>query len=87
MWVSFSDPHDPHVVPEPYANTYKPEEVDYLGYKEGEHDKRPDCYNQLYYGGIEALPFHDGIGVPSAASAICLETSSISGKLRLCIMV
>lgn len=69
MWVSFSDPHDPHVVPEPYANTYKPEEVDYLGYKEGEHDKRPDCYNQLYYGGIEALPFHDGIGVPSAASA------------------
>ena len=31
MWVSFSDPHDPHVVPEPYASMYAPEDVNYLG--------------------------------------------------------
>ncbi|MFI3213491.1 MAG: sulfatase-like hydrolase/transferase [Eubacteriales bacterium] len=66
MWVSFSDPHDPHVAPEPYASMYDPEKVNYLGYVEGEHDNRPDCYNQLYHEGLEALPFHDGIGVPSA---------------------
>ncbi len=66
MWVSFSDPHDPHIAPEPYASMYSPDEVDYLPYVEGEHDNRPDCYNKLYHEGLEALEFHDGIGVPSA---------------------
>ncbi len=69
MWVSFSDPHDPHVTPEPYASMYDPNEVDYLPYVKGEHDKRPSCYNTLYHDGLEALPFDDGIGVPSAPTA------------------
>lgn len=68
MWVSFSDPHDPHVVPEPYASMYSPDEADYLGYVEGEHDNRPKYYRQLYENGLEGLEFNDEFGVPSTLS-------------------
>lgn len=70
LWASFSDPHDPHVTPAPYDTMFDPREVDYLGYLPGEHDQRPACYNQLYRGGVEALPFNDSFGVPSAPSAL-----------------
>ena len=69
MWVSFSDPHDPHVVPEPYDTMYSKDDVDYLGYVEGEHDNRPKCYKQLYEKGVDGLEFNDAFGVPSALSA------------------
>ncbi len=69
MWVSFSDPHDPHVVPEPYASMYDPKTVNYMPYVEGEHDCRPACYNTLYHEGETALPFNDRFNVPSAPSA------------------
>lgn len=69
LWASFSDPHDPHVTPAPYDTMFDPGEVDYLGYRPGEHDQRPACYNQLYHGGVETLPFNDKFGVPSAPSA------------------
>ena len=69
MWVSFSDPHDPHVVPEPYASMYAPEDVNYLGYVEGEHNCRPVWYHQLYENGLEGLDFNDEFGAPSVLSA------------------
>lgn len=69
MWVSFSDPHDPHVVPKPYASMYAPEDVDYLGYVEGEHDCRPEWYGKLYENGLEGLEFNDKYGAPSVLSA------------------
>ncbi|HET7572049.1 MAG TPA: sulfatase-like hydrolase/transferase [Gaiellaceae bacterium] len=28
LWLSFPDPHNPYLAPEPYASTYAPEEVD-----------------------------------------------------------
>jgi len=48
MWVSFQDPHRPHVVPAPYDTMYDPQKVAYLGHKRGEHDNRPDFYNELF---------------------------------------
>lgn len=69
MWASFSDPHDPHVVPEPYASMYSPDEVEYLGYTDSEHDDRPAFYNQLYEKGLEGLAFNDSFGAPSVLSA------------------
>lgn len=68
MWVSFSDPHDPHVVPKPYATMYDPNKVNYLGYKEGELDDKPSCYKELYEKDYHNLSFSDEYGVPSAPS-------------------
>jgi uncharacterized sulfatase len=69
MWASFTDPHDPHVVPEPYASMYDPKDVKYLGYKEGELDNKPGCYRELYEKDYKNISFADEFGVPSAPSA------------------
>jgi len=69
MWCSFVDPHDPHVVPEPYASMYSPDEIDYNPHKEGELDNMPSYYNELYEKDFKNVSFGDSIGLPSAPSA------------------
>lgn len=71
MWVSFQDPHRPHVVPAPYDTMYDPKKVAYLGYRPGEHDERPDFYNELLStpGKFYARFPGNKYGVPCAASA------------------
>ncbi|TVR11639.1 MAG: sulfatase [Planctomycetota bacterium] len=39
-WVNFQDPHNPCLVPEPYASMYDPQAIPRFGYKPGE----PDCF-------------------------------------------
>jgi len=71
MWVSFQDPHRPHVVPKPYDTMYDPKKVAYLGYRTGEHDHRPDFYNELFSdpGKFHARFPGNKHGVPCAVSA------------------
>jgi uncharacterized sulfatase len=71
MWVSFQDPHRPHVVPPPYDTMYDPAKVAYLGHRPGEHDTRPDFYNELFSapGKFQARFPGNLQGVPCAASA------------------
>lgn len=64
LWASFPDPHPPHVVPPPYDSMFDPDEVAYLGVREGEFDNKPPAYRQLYEGGVRSLPFNDRFGVP-----------------------
>ena len=71
MWASFQDPHRPHVVPAPYDTMYDPKTVPYLGLRPGEHDHRPDFYNELC---SEPGTFHARFpgnkhGVPCAVSS------------------
>jgi uncharacterized sulfatase len=79
MWVSFQDPHRPHVVPAPYDTMYDPKKVDYLGYRPGEHDDRPDFYNELFSAPKKFYARFPGNkhGVPCAASA-----GNIDGKKK-----
>ena len=71
MWVSFQDPHRPHVVPAPYDTMYDPQKVPYLGHRAGEHDDRPDFYSELF---SSPRTFHARFpgnkhGIPCAFSA------------------
>lgn len=41
LWSSFHDPHPPHLVPEPWDTTYRPEDMEHGECVEGEFDYRP----------------------------------------------
>ena len=69
MWVSFQDPHNPHVVPEPYDTLVNPKDVAYKAYRPGEFDDKPPIYQELYDLGSGKIHFSDGIGVPCASPA------------------
>lgn len=69
MWVSFQDPHNPHVVPKPYDTLVDPLEVEYKKYRQGEFDDKPPIYQELYDNGSRKIHFSDGIGVPNASPA------------------
>lgn len=69
MWMSFQDPHNPHVVPAPYDTLVDPMKVKYKKYIEGEFDNKPPIYQELYDKGMGGIHFSDGIGVPCASSA------------------
>jgi uncharacterized sulfatase len=47
IWSSFQDPHNPCLVPEPWASMYKPEDVPYLHEVEGEMKDRPSFYQNM----------------------------------------
>ena len=40
IWANFQDPHNPCVVPEPWASMYDPNEIPEFGFKQGE----PECF-------------------------------------------
>ena len=71
MWVSFQDPHRPHVVPAPYDTMYDPRKVPYLGYRKGEHHGRPAFYRELFSEPRKFSSRFPGnkFGVPCASSA------------------
>jgi len=69
MWVSFQDPHNPHVVPSPYDTLVDPRKVEYKKYRPGEFDDMPPIYQELYDLGSGKIHFSDGIGVPCANPA------------------
>jgi len=71
MWVSFQDPHRPHVVPAPYDTMYDPQKVPYLGYRDGEHGGRPEFYRELFSEQEKFSARFPGnkFGVPCASSA------------------
>lgn len=48
IWSSFQDPHNPCVVPEPWASMYRPEEMPEYRYREGEFADKPPFYQKLY---------------------------------------
>ncbi|WP_026700663.1 sulfatase-like hydrolase/transferase [Salibacterium aidingense] len=50
LWASFQDPHNPFVVPEPWASMYKKEEVPCYDLQEGEMENKPSFYQDLVDG-------------------------------------
>ena len=42
IWANFADPHNPCVVPDPWASMYAPEQMRGFGFKPGE----PECFTQ-----------------------------------------
>ena len=70
MWVSFQDPHNPHVVPSPYDTLVDPQKVEYKKYRPGEFDDMPPIYQELYDLGSGKIHFSDGIGLPCASPAL-----------------
>lgn len=42
IWANFQDPHNPCMVPEPWASMYDPDEIPQFGFKPGE----PECFAQ-----------------------------------------
>jgi arylsulfatase A-like enzyme len=69
MWVSFQDPHNPHVAPAPYDTLVDPKETKYKKYVDGELDNKPPIYRELYEKGPGRIHFNDGLGVPCAGPA------------------
>lgn len=50
VWASFQDPHNPCVVPEPWASMYDPQEVPLRpGYRDGEFDDRAPFYREAAF--------------------------------------
>jgi len=46
-WSSFQDPHNPCVVPEPWASMYDPGDMPDYGFREGEMEGKPPFYKSL----------------------------------------
>ena len=69
IWMSFPDPHNPHVVPSPYDTLVNPENVKYKKYIEGEFDNKPPIYRELYEKGMGGIYFSDRFGLPCASPA------------------
>jgi len=50
IWANFQDPHNPCMVPEPWASMYDPEQIPRFGFKPGEpecFDSKPPLYRDL----------------------------------------
>ena len=47
IWSSFQDPHNPCMVPQPWASMYDPEDMPVLGGFPGEFDDKPPFYRGL----------------------------------------
>ncbi|MGL1894352.1 MAG: sulfatase-like hydrolase/transferase [Spirochaetaceae bacterium] len=65
IWSSFQDPHNPCVVPEPWASMYKAEDMPYYKQEMGEMDDKPALYKNIItdgnFGGSEDFgekPWH-----------------------------
>ncbi|WP_165767946.1 sulfatase-like hydrolase/transferase [Virgibacillus indicus] len=54
LWSSFQDPHNPWVVPEPWASMYEKSDVPVYGLKEGEMENKPPYYKNLADGKMYA---------------------------------
>ncbi len=54
---SFQDPHNPCVVPAPWASMYRPEDMPDFRHREGEFDDKPEFYRRCHQGG-------EGLGDP-----------------------
>lgn len=54
LWANFQDPHNPCMVPEPWASMYDPEAIPRFGFKPGE----PECFAEkpAFYGEVIAQP-------------------------------
>jgi uncharacterized sulfatase len=51
LWSSFQDPHNPCMVPEPWASMYDPADMPAYGLREGEFDDKPPFYAGAQQGG------------------------------------
>ena len=49
LWVSFPDPHEPWITPEPYASMFPPEKIHLPPWREGEFDERAPERNRVLY--------------------------------------
>lgn len=68
LWVSFPDPHEPWVAPEPYAALFPPERIDLPPWRENEFDERSPERNRVLYEmlGIKGVPLEDVYGLLGA---------------------
>jgi len=50
IWANFQDPHNPCMVPEPWASRYSPDEIPHFGFKPGEPESfatKPSHYQEI----------------------------------------
>ena len=59
IWSSFQDPHNPCVVPEPWASMYDPADMPVYGLDDGEMDDKPPFYHSLANEGRLDAPLGD----------------------------
>lgn len=50
MWLSYVDPHHPFNPPKPYDTLYNPADMPLPVYREGEHDKRNESFQEIFRG-------------------------------------
>lgn len=78
LWANFQDPHNPCMVPEPWASMYRPEDMPALGYKTGEPGSfasKPRFYREIIDqpGAYAARPSDPGL--PGAGNVCHLPYS------------
>ncbi len=66
LWVNFQDPHNPCMVPEPWASMYDPTEIPVYGYADGEpesFENKPPFYMEIISqkGGYSTRPKDPGL--------------------------
>jgi len=63
VWTSFEDPHEPFVCPEPWYSSVDTARMElFEGKREGEFDRKPAIYEQIYRKELAGID--DGHGVP-----------------------
>lgn len=68
-WTSFEDPHEPFVCPEPWYSAVDTDQMTlFEGKREGEFDRKPKIYEQIYRNELEGID--DGHGVPCVKSNV-----------------
>lgn len=73
IWSNFQDPHNPCMVPEPWASMYDPHEIPHFGFKPGEpssYETKPNFYRELIEqpGPYACHSSDPGLGIPSNVS-------------------
>ncbi|MBD3188336.1 sulfatase-like hydrolase/transferase [Candidatus Bathyarchaeota archaeon] len=75
FWVNFPDPHNPCMVPEPWASMYDPTEIKQHGFKDGEPESfnsKPPFYKEIINqeGAYMAKPSDPGL--PGSGNVVAL---------------
>ncbi len=64
IWANFQDPHNPCMVPEPWASMYDPDDMPHFGFKPGEpecFDSKPPFYREIFeHPGSYAARYSEG---------------------------
>ena len=83
-WVSYNDPHEPFVCPEPWYSAVRESEIDLLeGYREGEFVDKPPFYQQVYDSDEPLDGYPEAFRDPGGPNVPCAyNRKDLKGKER-----